>query len=200
VALDGSRVKANASKHKAMSYGRMGEKQRQLREQVKQLLTQAELADAAADAEYGADRHGGELPAEPQQRESRLKRIREAKRVLEARPKDEAAATGRPVESANPTRPPNTTSPISWAELGPFAGARQRGQLLTKRQVLQGNRSVSAAGVRSIAGVQPAPSAGVILSRIRRENREKGPVDRVVAKDRSRGSRSHSSPRRREET
>src|SRR5437016_5250255 len=102
VALDGSKVKANASKHKAMSYGRMREKQQQLREEVKQLLAQAEAADAAEDAEYGADRRGDELPAELQRRESRLKRIREAKRVLEARAKDEAAAAGQPAESAKP--------------------------------------------------------------------------------------------------
>ena len=55
VALDGSKVKANASKHKAMSYGRMREKQRQLREEVKELLAQAEVADAAEDAEYRPD-------------------------------------------------------------------------------------------------------------------------------------------------
>ena len=82
VAIDGSKIKANASKHKAMSYGRMREKQRQLRDEVKQLLAQAEAADAAEDAEYGADRRGDELPAELQRRESRLKRIREAKRAL----------------------------------------------------------------------------------------------------------------------
>ena len=63
VALDGSKIKANASKHKAMSYGRMGEKQRQLREEVTQLLAQAEAADAAEDAEFGPDRRGDELPA-----------------------------------------------------------------------------------------------------------------------------------------
>jgi transposase len=102
VALDGSKVKANASKHKAMSYDRMGEKQRQLRQEVKQLLAQAEAADAAEDAAYGADRRGDELPADLQRRESRLKRIREAKRVLEARAKDEAAATGEPADTAKP--------------------------------------------------------------------------------------------------
>src|SRR5712692_5615977 len=100
VALDGSKINANASKHKAMSYGRMREKQRQLHEEVKQRLDQAEAADAAEDAEYGADRRGDELPAELQRRESRLKRIREAKRALEARAKDEAAAAGKPAESA----------------------------------------------------------------------------------------------------
>jgi transposase len=102
VALDGSKVRANASKHKAMSYGRMREKQKQLRDEVTQLLAQAEAADAADDAEYGRDQRGDDLPAELQRRESRLKRIREAKRALEARAKEEAAAAGEPVESATP--------------------------------------------------------------------------------------------------
>jgi transposase len=121
VALDGSKVKANASKHKAMSYGRMREKQQQLREEVKQLLAQAEAADSAEDAEYGADRRGDELPAELQRRESRLKRIREAKRVLEARAKDEAAATGQPVEAAKPDSKAqyNFTDPESRIMKGP---------------------------------------------------------------------------------
>jgi transposase len=121
VALDGSKVKANASKHKAMSYGRMREKQQQLRDEVKQLLAQAEAADAAEDAEYGADSRGDELPAELQRRESRLTRIREAKRVLEARAKEEAAAAGRPAESAKPDTKAqyNFTDPESRIMKGP---------------------------------------------------------------------------------
>lgn len=121
VALDGSKVKANASKHKAMSYGRMREKQQQLRDEVKQLLAQAEAADAAEDAEYGADRCGDELPAELQRRESRLQRIREAKRVLEARAKDEAAAAGQPSDSAKPDPKAqyNFTDPESRIMKGP---------------------------------------------------------------------------------
>ncbi len=102
VALDGSKVKANASKHKAMSYGRMGEKERDLRKEVKQLLAQAEAADAADDASYGTNRRGDELPAELQRRESRLTRIRKAKRALEARAKEEATAASQPAESATP--------------------------------------------------------------------------------------------------
>ena len=78
VALDGSKVKANASKHKAMSYKRMGEKQRQLRAEVAQLLAQAEAADTAEDAQFGTSRGGDDLPAELYRRESRLQRIREA--------------------------------------------------------------------------------------------------------------------------
>ncbi len=102
VALDGSKIKANASKHKAMSYGRMREKAKDLRQEVQQLLARAEAADAAEDAAYGADRRGDELPAELQRRESRLKRIREAKRALEARAKEAAKAAGEPVASAKP--------------------------------------------------------------------------------------------------
>src|SRR5256712_12547043 len=102
VALDGSKVKANASKHKAMSYGRMREKRQQLRDERQQLLAQAEAVDAAEDAEYGPDRRGDELPAELQRRESRLKRVREATRALEARAKADAAAAGKPSESAKP--------------------------------------------------------------------------------------------------
>jgi transposase len=121
VALDGSKIKANASKHKAMSYDRMREKQKQLREEVSELLAQAEAADAADDAEYGTDRRGDELPAELQRRESRLKRIREAKRALEARAKEEATATGEPAESAKPDPKAqyNFTDPDSRIMKGP---------------------------------------------------------------------------------
>jgi transposase len=121
VALDSSKVKANASKHKAMSYGRMREKQRQLREEVRDLLAQAEAADAAEDAEHGPDRRGDELPAELQRRESRLQRIREAKRALEARTKEEAAAAGNPDESAKPESKTqyNFTDPESRIMKGP---------------------------------------------------------------------------------
>lgn len=121
VALDGSKIKANASKHKAMSYGRMGKKQRQLRAEVKALLAQAAATDVAEDAEYGANRRGDELPAELQRRESRWARIREAKRALEARAKDEAVTAGKPAESAkaDSTAQYNFTDPESRIMKGP---------------------------------------------------------------------------------
>ncbi len=121
VALDGSKVKANASKHKAMSYDRMREKQRQLRQEVKQLLAQAEATDAAEDTQDGADRRGDELPAELQRRESRLTRIREAKRGLEARAKDAAEAAGQPSDAAKPDPKAqyNFTDPESRIMKGP---------------------------------------------------------------------------------
>jgi hypothetical protein len=121
VAIDGSKIKANASKHKAMSSQRMGEKQRQLRAEVQQLLAQAEAVDAAEDAEYGADQRGDELPAELQRRESRLIRIREAKRALEARAKEAATAAGQPSDSTKPDPKAqyNFTDPESRIMKGP---------------------------------------------------------------------------------
>src|ERR1700689_4111791 len=104
VSLDGTKVKANASKHKAMSYGRMLEKQQQLKEEVKQLLEQAEAADEAEDREYG-DRRGDELPAELQRRETRLARIKEAKKALEQRAREKALAEGKSAAEAKPAKP-----------------------------------------------------------------------------------------------
>jgi transposase len=91
VAIDGTKVKANASKHKAMSYGRMVEKERALKQQIAELLERAEAADREDDERYGPDRSGDELPEELQRRESRLKKIREAKAALEAEAREQAA-------------------------------------------------------------------------------------------------------------
>src|ERR1700732_2941336 len=87
VALDGTKIKANASKHKAMSYQRMKEKERDLRAEVKEMMAQAEAADAEEDERFG-DKRGDELPAELARRETRLKAIREAKRALVARARE----------------------------------------------------------------------------------------------------------------
>lgn len=85
-----------------MSYGRMREKTTQLRDEVAALLAQAEAADAAEDATYGADRRGDELPAELKRREDRLARIKEAKRALEAQAKAEASDAGTSPTKAKP--------------------------------------------------------------------------------------------------
>jgi transposase len=102
VALDGSKVKANASKHQAMSYRRMQEDEKRLKEEVKKLLQHAERVDAEEDARYGRDRTGDELPAELARRETRLKKIQEAKRALEERAREQARSEGKSVEEAKP--------------------------------------------------------------------------------------------------
>src|SRR6266446_4289006 len=101
VSLDGTKLKANASKHKAMSYGRMTEKQQQLQAEVKQLLDQAAAADETEDRQYGGQR-GDELPEELQRRETRLAKIKEAKKVIEQRARDKAAVEGRSAAEAKP--------------------------------------------------------------------------------------------------
>ncbi len=84
VALDGTKVRANASRHKAMSYGRMKEREERLRAEVDELLRMAGEVDDDEDRRYGKDWRGDELPEELAFRESRLRRIREAKAALEA--------------------------------------------------------------------------------------------------------------------
>ncbi len=84
VALDGTKVRANASKHKAMSYRRMKEKEAQLQGEVDELLRRAQEEDEEEDRRYGKDKRGDELPEELSFREGRLRKIREAKAALEA--------------------------------------------------------------------------------------------------------------------
>ncbi len=87
IALDGTKLKANASKHKAMSYFRMVEREAQLAAEVQALLEAAEAADQAEDARCGEAR-GDEPPAELRRRETRLARIRAAKAALEQEAKE----------------------------------------------------------------------------------------------------------------
>lgn len=124
VAIDGSKLKANASKHKAMSYRRMKQQEQRLREEVRGLLQRAEAIDAEEDAEYGPDKLGDELPAELQRREERLRRIREAKRALEERARAEAEAEGKDQEEQGKAKPApkaqyNFTDPESRILKGP---------------------------------------------------------------------------------
>jgi transposase len=83
VALDGTKMKANASKHKAMSYKRMKEEEVRLEAEVAALLKKAEVVDEEEDRRYGRGKRGDELPQELAFRESRLQKIREARKALE---------------------------------------------------------------------------------------------------------------------
>lgn len=95
VAIDGTKIKANASRHKAMSYDRMKQEEKKLESEIAELLKQAERTDREEDQEYGSENRGNELPQEMQRRESRLKMIREAKKRLEERQAEEDRAKGR---------------------------------------------------------------------------------------------------------
>lgn len=121
LALDGTKLRANASRHKAMSYQRMIQAEAQLEAEIaairanaKALLAEAEQTDADEDERFGADLRGDELPEELQRREGRVAKIREAKVALEA----EAAEreTARRAEMAEqgktPRRPPDGRDPF----------------------------------------------------------------------------------------
>ena len=108
VAVDGTKLRANASRHKAMSYKRMAEQERKLEAEVKAWLDQAQAADAAEDAQHGADHRGDETPAWMADKQRRLERIRAAKAQLEA----EARAGADSSDADGP---------------GPSSGMQQRG-------------------------------------------------------------------------
>ena len=86
VALDGTKIKANASKHRAMSYESMKTRETELRAEVDRWLEAAEAADAQEDKLHGASRRGDEMPGWIADKQKRLAKIREAREALEAEP------------------------------------------------------------------------------------------------------------------
>jgi transposase len=113
IALDGTKIKANASRHKAMSYDRMPAEEARLKQEIATILAEAESADATEDAVHG-DRRGDELPQELARRQSRLAKIQQAKALLEERARTEAAeeAARRQEEGkAPPAVPPAKAVP-----------------------------------------------------------------------------------------
>ncbi len=122
LALDGTKLRANASRHKAMSYARMVTQERQLeaeiaamRANVDALLSEAERVDAEEDERFGADRRGDELPEELRRREQRLAKIKEAKEALEAEAREAETARRAELEAQDkkPRRPPGERDPFA---------------------------------------------------------------------------------------
>jgi hypothetical protein len=107
VSLDGTKVKANASKHKAMSYERMGETEKRLKQEVREWFRQAKSADEAEDRVHGAARRGDEMPGWVADKQQRITKIREAREALEA----EARAAGK--AAVDPKAQRNFTDPES---------------------------------------------------------------------------------------
>jgi len=93
--LDGTKIKANASKHKAMSYGRMKEQEQKLKQEIEALLERARTTDAQEDARFGVDQAEEQLPEELRRRQVRLAKIEAAKARLEARQAEADRERGR---------------------------------------------------------------------------------------------------------
>jgi transposase len=112
VALDGTKIRANASKHKAMSYGRMQTAEPELAAEVARWLAEATASDVREDVAYGVDRRGDELPEWVASKQHRLEKIRAAKAALEAeaamRAQTEPAPSDRPRRGRPAKNPPGT--------------------------------------------------------------------------------------------
>ena len=133
VVLDGTKLKANASKHKAMSYARMKELEPQLAAEVQQWLERAEREDNEDDDEHGPGARGDELPEWVANKQKRLEKLREAKAALEAEGKAEVERTsaesrsrGKPADDRNSAdsrsaRKPETSSERSRQRRRPHA-------------------------------------------------------------------------------
>jgi transposase len=113
VAVDGTKLRANASRHKAMSYQHMVQREPKLAAEVQSWLDQAQAADAAEDAQYGSDHRDDETPEWMADKQRRLQRIRAAKAQLEA---EAAADPGASPNGADPDGP------------GPSSGMQERGK------------------------------------------------------------------------
>ena len=130
VALDGTKLRASASRHKAMSYDRMRPRIEELEAQVAAMLAEAEATDLAEDEEFGEDKRGDELPPELATKQGRLAKLRAAKEAIEAEARDKAAqkaqdkakeqdateheaqaAAAAAAEGATPPGGPSATSP-----------------------------------------------------------------------------------------
>ena len=124
VALDGSKIRASASRHRAMSYDPMVRAEGELAAEVQELLADAERLDAAEDAAYGVDRRGDELPAELALGEGRLAAIRAAKAALEAEHRTKARAAAELAGTERGADPEQATSAGDVAEAAAVVPAK----------------------------------------------------------------------------
>jgi transposase len=121
VALDGTKLRANASKHKAMSYGRMKKKKEELEKEIEALFKTAEAVDKEEDKKYGKGKKGWDLPDELKRRETRLAKIKEAMNALEeeARQKESEKQKAKEAKTKNkqaPASPPPSVEPSDKAQ------------------------------------------------------------------------------------
>jgi transposase len=116
VALDGTKVRANASKHKAMSYGRMKKKKEELEAEIKELLKKAEAMDEQEDQKYGKGKKGWDLPDELKRRETRVEKIKAAMNALEEEARQEAAQERKEKEAQKKSAKTSASQPAAAVE------------------------------------------------------------------------------------
>ena len=150
VALDGTKVKANASKHKAMSHERMLKAEKQLEREINALMRKAEILDAQEDRRYGKGKLGSELPDELRRRQDRLARIRQARKEMEA--ETAAAAARQRQQEADETRAKADAAREADAAAAEQAERNRKAEAAAAKAKAAREKAIEAA---EIAGVEP---------------------------------------------
>jgi hypothetical protein len=150
VALDGTKVKANASKHKAMSHERMLRAEKQLAQEINALMRKAEILDAQEDRCYGKTNRGSDLPDELRRRQDRLERIRQARKEIEA--ETAAAAARQRQEEANEARAEADAAMEADAPAAEQAELNQRAEAAAAKAIAAREKAIEAA---QEAGLEP---------------------------------------------
>jgi len=150
VALDGTKVKANASKHKAMSHERMLRAEKQLAQEINALMRKAEILDAQEDRRYGKTDRGSELPDELRRRQDRLERIRQARKEMEAETAADAARQRQ--EEADQAKAEADDAKESDAPAAEQAELNKRAEAAAVKAKAAREKAIEAA---KVAGVEP---------------------------------------------
>ena len=150
VALDGTKVQANASKHKAMSHERMLRAEKQLQQEINALMRKAEILDAQEDRRYGKGKLGSELPDELRRRQDRLARIRQARKEMEA--ETAAAAAHQRQEEAEEARAKAAAAQESDAAAAEQAELKKKAEVAAAKAEAARKQAIEAA---ETAGVEP---------------------------------------------
>jgi transposase len=150
VALDGTKVQANASKHKAMSHERMLRAEQELQKEINALIRKAEILDAQEDRRYGKGRRGSELPEVLRHKQSRLERIRQARKEMEA--ETAAAAARQRQEEAKETRAKAAAARDADAPAAEQAELNRKAEVAAAKAKAARQKAIEAA---ENAGVEP---------------------------------------------
>jgi len=150
VALDGTKIQANASKHKAMSHERMLKAEKQLEKEINALMRRAEILDAQEDRRYGKGNRGSDLPDELRRRHDRLARIRQARKEMEA--ETAAAAARQRHEEAEEARAKAAAAQESDAPAAEQAELNKKAEATAAKAKAAREKAIEAA---ENAGVEP---------------------------------------------
>ncbi|MFS6826625.1 IS1182 family transposase [Cyanobium sp. ATX-6F1] len=150
VALDGTKIQANASKHKAMSHERMLRAEKQLQQEINALMRKAEILDAQEDRRYGKSNRGSDLPDELRRRQDRLARIRQARKEMEA--ETAAAAARQRHEEAEAARAQATAAQDAEASPAEQAELNKKAEAAAAKAKAAREAAIKAA---EVAGVEP---------------------------------------------